>query len=149
MARSEFRFFIPHRARYFEIDRQDVVYHGHYLTYFSVAITEFLREVGSDYGSGKSASGVDFHIVKALAEYKAPIRFDQEIAIFVRVSQIGRSSLTYSLEVHPASEEKLLASGEVVWVAADRVRQKSVPIPADLLEQIAGYQGDTLNPSRP
>jgi acyl-CoA thioester hydrolase len=141
MPKVDFRFSFLHRARYHEIDRQDVVFNGHYLTYFSMAIVEFLRDLDSDYRSGTTSSGLDFHIVKSLVEYRLPIRFDQEIEIFVRISRIGRSSLTYTLEIHPRDEEQLLASGEVVWVAADRATRKSVPIPVDLTEKIHTYQG--------
>jgi acyl-CoA thioester hydrolase len=141
MPRADFRFSFLYRARYHEVDRQDVVFNGHYLSYFSMAIVEFLRELDSDYRSGTSSSGVDFHIVKALVEYRAPIRFDQEIEVLVRIARVGRSSLTYVLEIHPRGEESLLANGEIVWAAADRAAQKSVPIPQDLVEKIDRYRG--------
>jgi acyl-CoA thioester hydrolase len=142
MSRADFKFYFPHRIRYHEVDRQDVVFNGHYLTYFSTAIVEFLRELGSDYyaGSSSSASAIDFHIVKSLVEYRAPIRFDQEIEVFIRVARVGTSSLTYAAEIHPRGEERLLASSEIVWAAADQRTHSSVPVPEDLVRRLNEYQ---------
>ena len=89
MKRQDFRFFFPFRVRYSEVDGQSVVFNAHYLTYFDTAITEYFRWLGYDYAGEVKQSGVDFHTAKSLVEYKAPIRFDQEIEVGVRVGHIG------------------------------------------------------------
>ena len=45
MAYTEFTFFHPLRVRWAEVDMQSVVFNGHYLTYFDVAITEYWRSL--------------------------------------------------------------------------------------------------------
>ena len=40
------------RARYVDCDMQGIVYNAHYLTWYDVAITEFLRAIGYDYPLG-------------------------------------------------------------------------------------------------
>ena len=124
MDRAEFRFFHPFRVRYSEIDAQGVVFNAHYLTYFDTAITEYFRGLGVDLMAEAKATGVDFHTVRALVEYKAPIRFDQEIEVGCRAARLGRSSLGFALGIFPRGGDALLASGEVVWVHTDQRTHK-------------------------
>ena len=79
--RSEFPFAFPFRVRYSEIDGQSIVFNAHYLTYFDITITEFMRWLGYDYVGEVKETGQDFHTVKTLVEYKAPIYFDEEIEV--------------------------------------------------------------------
>ena len=92
-ARGDFWFFWPTRVRYAEIDGQGVVFNAVYLTYFDTAITEYIRALPYEYNlGGDKAAGTDFHAVKATVEFKAPIRFDADIAdvIVFLASDAGR-----------------------------------------------------------
>jgi acyl-CoA thioester hydrolase len=130
MTRDRFFFFHPFRVRYSEIDGQGVLFNAHYLTYYDTAITEYFRALGYDQYADAKASGVDFHVVKALVEYKAPIRFDWELDVGVRVGRIGNSSLTFELAIFRKGEDAVLATGEVVWVNTDQTTHRPAPIPA-------------------
>jgi acyl-CoA thioester hydrolase len=134
MTRNEFRFFHPFRVRYSEIDGQGVLFNAHYLTYYDTAITEFFRALGYDQYADAKKSGVDFHVVKAVVEYKAPIRFDWELDVGARVAKIGNSSITFALAIFLKGEDELLATGEIVWVNTDQTTHRPVPIPATTRE---------------
>src|SRR5262245_22519326 len=41
MAKKDFRFVHRLRVRWAEVDRQGIVFNGHYLTYFDVGVTEY------------------------------------------------------------------------------------------------------------
>jgi acyl-CoA thioester hydrolase len=144
MDRAGFRFFHPFRVRYSEIDAQGVVFNAHYLTYYDTAITEYCREMGVDLMAEAKASGVDFHTVRSLVEYKAPIRFDQEIEVGCRAARLGRSSLTFALGIFGKGEETLLASGEIVWVHTDQRTGKPVAIGERWRERLRRQEGDRL-----
>lgn len=133
MQRQDFRFFHPLRVRYSEVDAQSVVFNAHYLTYFDVTLTEFLRDAGYDYHGLVAQQGLDFHLVKSTVEYLAPIRFDDELEIGVRAARIGNSSLTWALGIFRRGEETCLSRGEVIWVCAAAGSHRSHPLPADLL----------------
>ena len=77
MSREQFWFFHPFRVRYSEIDGQGVVFNAHYLTYFDTTITEYFRALGYDQYADAKQTGEDYHVVKSLIEYKAPVRFDR------------------------------------------------------------------------
>jgi acyl-CoA thioester hydrolase len=130
--RASFWFFFPLRVRYAEVDQQGIVFNAHYLTYFDVAITEYFRALGYDYFSQPARTGTDFHVVKSLIEYQAPLRFDEEIEVAVRTARLGRTSLTFALALFGKGEENLRAAGEIVYVNADQATGTSTPIPAGL-----------------
>jgi acyl-CoA thioester hydrolase len=130
--RSDFWFFFPLRVRYSEVDQQGVVFNAHYLTYCDVAITEYMRALNYDYRSQPVRTGTDFHVVKSLVEYKAPIRFDEEIDIGVRTGRLGRTSLGFELAIFEKDREALRSLGEVVWVNADQATHKAAPVPSEL-----------------
>lgn len=129
MTRDQFRFFHPFRVRYSEIDGQGVVFNAHYLTYYDTAVTEYFRALGYDQYADAQKTGMDFHVVKSVVEYKAPIRFDQEIEVGARVARIGSSSLVFELGIFLKGADELLATGEIVWVNTDQRTHRPVPIP--------------------
>lgn len=144
MARADFKFFYPLRARYGEVDVQGVVYNGHYLTYFDLALTEYMRARGFPPSLENARSGHDPQVVKATVEWRAPVRFDESVEIGVRTVRIGRSSLTFALEIHGAGNDDLRAFGQVVWVNVDQVSGQSAPLPERMAAAIRDWEGTTL-----
>lgn len=140
MARDDFTFSFGFRVRYSEIDGQSVVFNAHYLTYFDTAITEYMRALAYDYVGEVKRTGEDFHTVKTVVEYKAPVYFDEEIDVCCRVSRIGRSSMVFLLEIHPRGGDGLRTSGEVVWVNTDQTTHKTVPVPEALVAKIEAFE---------
>jgi acyl-CoA thioester hydrolase len=136
MAKSDYKFFFPFRVRYSETDAQGIVFYGHYLTYFDTAITEYLRYLRFDYLEHVKRTGTDFHVVKAVIEFFAPSHFDDEIEVHVRTGKIGRSSLTFFMEIFPKNKETPLVRGEVVWVNTDQRAKKPVSLPEELVLRV-------------
>ncbi|MEN3975284.1 thioesterase family protein [Emcibacter sp. SYSU 3D8] len=144
MARTDFRFHHRIRTRYAEVDAQGVVFNAHYLTYFDVAHTEYMRATGYDYKDEVARSGLDFHLVRSLVEYRQPLVFDQEIDVCVRAARVGRTSITNLFEIHAAGADDLLASGETVMVCADMVTRRPVPVMPSFLEAMRRIEGEAL-----
>src|SRR5882724_11001665 len=46
MPRADFRFALPHRVRYAEVDSQAIVFYGNYLTFLDNALTDYIRQFG-------------------------------------------------------------------------------------------------------
>lgn len=141
MAKSAFEFAWPFRVRYSEVDGQMIVFNAHYLTYFDTAITEYFRALPYDYRGQVMRTGEDFHTVRTLVEYQKPISFDEKIEVCVQTSRLGRSSLTFLLEIHPQGRDDLRATGEVVWVNTDQVTYKSAAISSELVDRIVALEG--------
>ncbi len=128
-SRPSFRFFHPFRVRYSEIDGQGVVYNAHHLTYFDVAIHEYNRALGYEQFAAAETLGEDWHVVRALVEYKAPIRFDLEFETAVRIDRMGNSSAVFALAIFPRGSEALLATGEIIRVYTDQKSHSALRIP--------------------
>lgn len=135
MPREQFWFFHP--LRYSEIDGQGVVFNAHYLTYFDTTITEYFRALGYDQYADSKTSGIDFHVVKSVIEYKAPVRFDWELDVGARVARIGNSSLLFELAIFLKGGTEALVTGEIVWVYTDQTTHRPVSIPASIRDLIA------------
>ena len=136
--RSGFRFGL--RVRYSEVDYQGIVYFAHYATYFDVAIHEFFRSLPYDYTEVRKTAGTDFHIVRALVEYRRPLRFDDAFEVEIRLGRIGRSSLTFRPALFAAGEAEPRATAEMVSVHADQATMRAVPLPERLLGLLAPYR---------
>lgn len=161
MARSDYKFSFPFRIRYSEIDGQKIVFNAHYLTFFDTAVTEYFRALPHDYQAEADRTGMDFHTVKSLVEYKKPIEFDEEIDVYVRTGRIGRTSLRFDLEIHgrevegpnigapnmgaPDGGEDLRATGEVVWVHTNQATHKSEQLPEELCAKVIALDGDVAD----
>ena len=137
MSREQFWFFHRFRVRYSEIDGQGVVFNAHYLTYFDTSITEYFRALGYDQYADAKATGLDFHVVKSLIEYKAPVLFDWELEVGARVARIGNSSLVFEFAIFLKGGTDALVTGEIVWVYTDQKTHRAVPIPASIRQLIA------------
>ena len=122
------------RVRYSEVDHQGLVYFAHYATYCDIAIHEFFRALPYDYTAIGKASGADFNIVRALVEYRRPLRFDEPFEVEVRLGRIGRSSLTFTFALLAGDEALPRATAEMVWVHADQASMRAAPLPERLLD---------------
>jgi acyl-CoA thioester hydrolase len=145
MSTSHSAFALSHRlrVRWAEVDRQGIVFNGHYLTYFDVGITEYWRTIGFPYPDALLAAGGDTFAVKASVEYHAPARYDDLIDVLVRVARIGRSSMQFVIEIHRTGADGNdihLVSGEVIYVYADAETRKPEPVPDFLREAIARFE---------
>ena len=144
MARSDFTFCHRLRVRYAEIDAQGIVFNANYLIYFDVALTEYMRAIRFSFATGDKREDEDIHTVKALVEFREPVRYDQEIDICARAAKIGRSSIQFLLEIHPKDEDRCLTSGEIVWVNTHQQSRKSAPVPEALTAALTALEGDRL-----
>jgi len=138
MAAGEFTFSHSLRVRWAEVDRQGIVFNGHYLMYFDVAITEYWRALGYPYPDGLLQHGTDLYVKKASIEYHASAQYDDVLNVMVRVARIGRSSLQFLLEIHRGAEH--LISGEVLYVNADPTTRKSQSVPEFLRQAIGNLE---------
>lgn len=136
---SEFSLQFPIRVRWAEVDMQGIVFNGHYLTYFDVAIGEYWRACGLPYPTGfVDRYQADFYVVKATVEYHASARYDDELVVCARAAKLGTSSMRFAMAIFRGTDH--LISGELIYVCADPATQKSKPMPETLRELIRNYE---------
>ena len=119
------------RVRFGETDMQGVVYYANYLLFAEVGRVAYLRALGIDYKRDLIEKGVDFTIGEASVRYQAPLRFDDEYDIRVRVGEIRGSSWTFEYAFDRADGQRC-AIGSTVQVIVDPKTGRAARIPVRL-----------------
>lgn len=128
---QEYPFSHRQRVRFGETDLQGVVYYANYLLFAEVGRIAYLRALGVDYRRDLLATGHDFTIGEATVRYRAPLRFDDEYDIRVRVGEIRRSSWSFEYAFDRADGLRC-AVGATVQVILDRATGRATRIPEGL-----------------
>lgn len=138
MKRADFRFFDRLRVRWAEVDLQKIVFNGHYLMYFDTAIAAYWRAMALPYHDVMALLQGDLYVRKATVEYRASAAYDDLLDIGMRCARIGNSSITFEGAVFRG--EKLLVTGELVYVFADPATQTSRPVPPALRDGLQAFE---------
>src|SRR4030065_623043 len=110
-----FKFHTQIRVRSRETDAQGHVNFGHYLFYFDVALTDYLRSIGYSY-QHMLADGVDMLYAGTRTGYLPAGYFDEVLNIHVRIGHIGNSSLRFEFQVFAERDGRAVAEGEIAVV---------------------------------
>lgn len=133
-ALQDFSFKHRIKVRWVEVDPQQVVFNGHYLTYFDTAMSEYWRAVGQPYPEGFNFFGGEVFIRRNTIEYHAPGKLDDWLDIGIRCDRVGNSSITMAWSVW--TQGRLLVTGESVYVFTTLNTAKPVAVPPGLRQQI-------------
>ncbi len=127
----DFPFAHRQRVRFGETDLQAVVYYANYLVFAEVGRVAYLRALGIVYERDMVAQGVDFTIGEARLRYHAPLRFDDEYDIKVRVGDIRHSSWTFEYAIDRADGTHCV-DASTIQVMLDRKSGRATRIPEAL-----------------
>src|SRR5881296_1931078 len=105
------------RVRYPEVDGMGYLHHSRYLQYFEMGRIELLRTMGHSYADLEKA-GVFFVVVKVEVRYRAPARFDEELALTTRVIRQTHTRIDHAYELKRG--ETLLAEATSTIACVDR-----------------------------
>ncbi len=132
-----FKFSARTRVGFSDTDAQGIVYYGRYNPYFDLARVEYLRMLGQLHRTGAG----DFVMRANDVEYFAPARFDDELEICVRVSRVGRTSVTFQFSAHKIPGETLMVTAHQTLVYVDLEERQPVPIPNDYRASVVEFEG--------
>ena len=132
MSEDEYAFSARTRVGFSDTDAQGVVYYGRYNPYFDLARVEYLRSAGLLHDGGPG----EFVMRANDVEYFAPARFDDELEIDVRVSRIGRTSITFEFAARRLPDGTLAVTAHQTLVYIDVKMRRPMPIPDRYREQL-------------
>jgi len=121
------------RVRYAETDQMGVVYHANYLIWFEVGRVEHIRQLGLDYKTMEIEEGCGIAVVEAVARYKAPARYDDELIVRTRIAKARSSIVSFDYTISRATDDLLLCEGSTTHVVVDRSMRRA-PMPARYAE---------------
>lgn len=131
-SRASFRHCTRMRVRWSEVDMQQIVFNAHYLAWYDTAFSDYWRSLGLPYAQTMQRFGCDVYLKKAETEFHASARLDDQVEVCLRCEQIGDSSLQFVAAVFCGN--RLLNSARLLYVYADPVQQRAMPVPAPLRE---------------
>ncbi|HEY7179015.1 MAG TPA: thioesterase family protein [Gaiella sp.] len=134
--RPPFRYSALARVWFSDTDAQGVVYYGRYMPYFDHARTEYHRHLGS-----LGIEGAEFVMRASTVEYLAPARFDDLLEIFVRVSRLGNTSVSYELCALRVPDDALMVTATQTLVLVDLQTRHPTPIPDAARAPIRAFEG--------
>jgi acyl-CoA thioester hydrolase len=128
------------RVGFSDTDAQGIVYYGRYLPYFDLARVEYHRHLGML----RLDTEHEFVMRASDIEYLAPARFDDLLEVFIRVSRIGRTSVTYEMAAYLVEDDQLLVTAHQTLVLVDLDARQATPVPGEYREPIRSFEGDDL-----
>jgi acyl-CoA thioester hydrolase len=137
-----FKFSAATRVGFSDTDAQGIVYYGRYNPYFDLARVEYLRSLRLLQSRGEAGS---FVMRANDVEYFAPAVFDDEIEVFVRVSRIGRTSVTFEFAAYRLPDDILMVTAHQTLVYVDVAERKACPVPDAFREAVLAFEGGDVD----
>ncbi len=128
------------RVGFSDTDAQGIVYYGRYLPYFDSARVEYHRHLDM---LETQPHEHEFVMRANTMEYHAPARFDDLIEVFIRVSRIGRTSVTYECAAY-REDGVLMVTAEQTLVLVDLDERRARTVPDWYRDKVAAFEGQDL-----
>ena len=93
------------------------------------------------FGGLTALDGLDLVVAETGARFRAPARFDDELEIYVRVSRVGRTSVTFEFSAHKIPEDILMVTAHQTLVYVDLEERQALPVPDDYRARVVEFEG--------
>ena len=143
--RPPFKYSALARVGFSDTDAQGIVYYGRYMPYFDTAQREYQRHLGH---LGSNVERERFVMRAVGVEYHAPARFDDLLEVFVRVSRVGRTSVTTAFAAYREDDDALMCTALQTAVLVDEVTGRPVPVPGAYRAVVRSFEGPDLEEGR-
>jgi acyl-CoA thioester hydrolase len=124
------------RVRYVETDQMGVVYHSNYLIWFEVGRVEFIRQLGLSYKQMEEEDGCGISVVDVHARYRAPARYDDELAIETKLLVARGAVIKFGYRIRRVADGVLLCEGDTTHVCVGK-DMKKMYLPPKYAERFA------------
>jgi len=122
------------RVQWSEVDSARIVHFSHFFRYMEEAEHAMWREAGLSIAAGGDRFG--YPRVAASFQYQAPLRFEDEIDVHIRIVKITRASMAYECAISREGQRLATGSMTVVCVTAGGDgRMVSAPFPAEVRDR--------------
>ena len=130
-----FTYRLRRRVQFYETDLAGVVHFSWYLRYMEEAEHAMWRAAGLSIAPRDSDMG--FPRVSATVNFHAPLHFEDEFEVQIRVESISKRSLKYACEVMRGPTR--IASGSMIaaCVRHEADRMQAVDIPEDIVARLS------------
>lgn len=138
-----FKFSHGHRVRYDEVDAQGIVGNASWLNLLQLGRIEYLRYLGLMMEGG-TRSPVQAVVRKSVIDYLAPARFDDPLAIRVRMSYLGNKSARVDYLVDNIDNALRPVMAHTIIVCVEMSTLRSIPWPEIWRVRVKEFEGASL-----
>ncbi len=123
------------RVQFHETDQAGIVHFSWYFKYMEEAEHALWRSVGMSIAPPKPEFG--FPRVNATCDFKAPLKFEDEVEVHIAVEKIGRRSIRYACTLRRGADVVATGSMTSVCVTHDADgRVRSIDVPESVLSRL-------------
>ncbi len=125
-SRDDYRYWFPIQTRWLDNDMLGHVNNVVYFRYFEAVVVDFLiREAELNWKEHPLVP----YAVDIRCRFRRPLSFPIAVDAGLRITNLGRTSVTYGLGLFAADEDEPAAVGHFVHVWVERASDTPVPIP--------------------
>jgi 4-hydroxybenzoyl-CoA thioesterase len=127
-------------VRFADVDHAGIVYYPRFFHFFHVTFEEYFRARmgGGAYLDLLERRRIGFPAVRSGCEYRAPLRFGDDLEVAMSIARLGNKSVTFryrAIRKRGGEPDVVSAEGEVVVAITDLATFRAVPLPEDLRQQ--------------
>jgi len=133
-----FEFQVTRRVEFSDTDMEGIMHYSNFFRFMETVEHAFFRSLGFSVVLSRNGLNVCLPRVHASCDYRAPLRFEDEVVMRLLVEKKGTRSLTYQIQFH-RKDGLEVARGRLVVVCAERQADaslKAVSLPRVLSDQI-------------
>ena len=128
-----YEFKLTRRIEFAETDMAGIVHFANFYRMMEVTEHAFFRSLGFSIHGHDPVNTTGWPRVSASCDFRAPLRFEDEVEIHLLVAEVRTRSIRYVFIFRKAADDTEVARGEVVAVCANvektTGRLSAVPIP--------------------
>lgn len=129
------------RVYYEDTDLAGIVYYANYLKFIERARSEWVRQIGVDQVALKAEQGIVFAVRRVEADYLAPAKFDDMLAVQTQVARVTGSRIVLTQDVghdtDPLFKSPLFKSVVTLVCLTDSGRPARIP--ADIRAKMGAH----------
>jgi YbgC/YbaW family acyl-CoA thioester hydrolase len=141
-----------HRVEFAETDMAGIVHFSNFFRMMEAAEHAFFRSLGFTIHGPENDATIGWPRVNAACDYRAPLRFEEEVEIHLIVAEVRSRSIRYQFIFRKAGDGVEVARGSLATVCAmvekatgklvpvlipDRIRARITAAPAEMLRPLA------------
>ena len=124
-------FKLTRRSEFAETDMAGIVHFANFFRMMESTEHAFFRSLGFSIHAQENGETTGWPRVSATCDYRAPLRFEEEVEIHLLVAEVRSRSIHYQFIFRKVSDGTEVARGKIAAVCAsvDKTTGKLVPVP--------------------
>jgi acyl-CoA thioester hydrolase len=126
-----YEFKLTRRVEFAETDMAGIVHFSNFFRMMEATEHAFFRSLGFTIHRHENGTTTGWPRVSASCDYRAPLRFEEEVEIHLIVAEVRSRSIRYEFIFRQAADGTEVARGQVAAVCAtvDKTTGKLAPVP--------------------